>query len=55
MLAAIKQKFGKASVLMAFGQKIEAVEAIVPGVASSGAVPQSMPMHRGQLHLQKQA
>jgi hypothetical protein len=35
--------------------KIEAVEAIVPGVASSGAVPQSMPMHRGQLHLQKQA
>jgi predicted SnoaL-like aldol condensation-catalyzing enzyme len=39
----------------AFGQKIEAVEAVVPGVASSGAVPQSMPMHRGQLHLQKQA
>jgi hypothetical protein len=40
---------------LSFGQKIEAVEAIVPGVASSGAVPQSMPMHRGQLHLQKQA
>jgi hypothetical protein len=40
---------------ISFGQKIEAVEAIVPGVASSGAVPQSMPMHRGQLHLQKQA
>jgi hypothetical protein len=40
---------------MSFGQKTEAVEAIVPGVASSGAVLQWMPMHRGQLHLQKQA
>jgi hypothetical protein len=30
-------------VMTPFGQKIEAVEAIVPGVASSGAVPQSMP------------
>jgi uncharacterized protein YbjT (DUF2867 family) len=39
---AVREAFADA-ILMPFGQKIEAVEAIVPGVASSGAVPQSMP------------